>query len=339
MRSVFHRRVERPGAGGSRTVGCVALTLLLGACGKGEERRAAPPAGRPAAIVGGEPVPADWVRVAATSEGLDLEDALGRAVEVAAMGRLARDRGMDRLASVASEGRSALVRILLARQAELADPPTERDRADLLRAYQEHETWFVHPEIRTVEHLAIILDETGGRGTRPRGLVLDPAAESEDAREVLAGFLPLAQGAETPESFAALRPVLEQRWRERWRAAGRADGALPRVAEERIGPFDRQGGYDPAFLATAFALASEGATSEPVRTAYGWHLLYLREVTPARSVPFDEAIPELLVKAKTAIETQRAVGIVREASGRLGVQVHPELLSLTQRGGAEAGPH
>jgi len=327
-------RRPRPGV---RSAAWIAV-VLAAACGRGEERRAAPPVERPAAIVGGEPVPMDWVRVAAAEEGLGPEEALGRAVEVAAMGRLARDRGLDRLASVATEGRSALVRVLLAREAEIADPPSERDRAELLRTYREHETWFVHPEIRTVEHLAIILDETGGRGGRPRGPAATEA-EWDQAREVAAALLPLAQGAESAEAFAALRPVLEQRWRERWRAAGGDEGAMPRVAEERIGPFDREGGYDPAFLAAAFALAAEGATSEPVRTAYGWHLLHLREVSPARNVPFEEAIPELLLKAKTAIETQRAAGIVREASGRLGVQVHPELLSLTQQEGAEAARH
>ncbi|MBI5499831.1 MAG: peptidyl-prolyl cis-trans isomerase [Deltaproteobacteria bacterium] len=327
-------------ARGARMATWLIAAMLLAACGAAEERRAPAPVNRPVAIVAGEAVPREWVTAAAATEGLGLEEALARAVEVAAMGRLARDRGLDRLASMAGERRSVLVRALLAREVELREPPGERDRADLLRAYREHETWFVRPEIRTVEHLAIILDESGGGVGRRGGAAAAPMSAWHEAREVVAGFVPLARGAETAEAFAALRPVLERRWRERWRAAGRDEAALPRVAEERIGPFDREGGYDPAFLEAAFVLAEAGATSEPVRTAYGWHVLYLREVAPARNLSFEAAIPELLEKGEMGIEVQRAMGLVREASARLGVRAHPELLGLTQEepGGAEAAP-
>jgi hypothetical protein len=309
--------------------------LALVSCARETERPAPPVVERPAAAVAGEPVPREWVSAAARTYGLEVEEALGRAVEVTVLGRLARERGIDRWTTLAGERRSVLVRALLAREVELADPPTERDRAELARTYGEHRSWFVHPEIRTVEHLAIVLDETGGRGGGPRGYEPAPAEAWEEARQVLARFRVLASGAETPEAFAALQPVLDRRWRERWLAAGRAERGRPRAAQEKIGPFDRQGPFDPAFVAAAFALAEAGALSQPVQTAYGWHLLYLREVSPARDDPFEAAVGEVRERAETGIEAQRAAGIVREASGRRGVRVHPELLSLTQRGGRE----
>jgi hypothetical protein len=316
-----------------RTLALAALLATL-ACARGEERSAAPSVERPAAVVAGRPVPREWVLAAQRSEGGEVDAALQQAVATATLGELARRRGWGRETVPPAQRRSVLVRTLLERRVEVAEPPTEQDRADLERAFREHETWFVHPELRTVEHLVIVLDPSGGRGGRGQESL--PPETWEAARKMLAGILPLARGAGSAEAFAGLQPVLERRWREAWTASGGEPRKMPQARTESIGPFDLQGPYDPAFVAAAFALPQEGDVSPLVRTTFGWHLLYLRELQPPRSESLEQALPEVLERSRTLIESQRAAGMVREASGRLGVQVHPELLPLTIREAREA---
>ena len=138
------------------------------------------------------------------------------------------------------------------------------------------------------------------------------------------------------EAFAGLRPILEQRWKAQWKAAGFDEARTPRIAGERIGPFDAQGPYDPAFLEASFALPREGTASGPVRTGFGWHLIYLAELLPPRSATFEEAIPEIVERGRLQLESQRAAELVGAALSGRDVRSHPERLQLTQSGPREA---
>jgi hypothetical protein len=133
------------------------------------------------------------------------------------------------------------------------------------------------------------------------------------------------------DGFRGLQPVLQRRLAERWRAAGHDASRMPRVVAETIGPFDRLGPYDPAFREATFALPAAGAISAPVRTAFGWHLLYLAEVLPARDATFDDALPELLERNKVPLEAQRVQALADAARARFRAVARPELLRLTVR--------
>jgi hypothetical protein len=152
------------------------------------------------------------------------------------------------------------VRRLLRREVGVADPPSERDRADLRRSYDEFRNWWVRPEIRTAEHLAIVVAEAGGNPAAATAPAL-PADAWDIAREVVEGLAPLARGAVSEEAFRGLQPVLQRRLAERWKAAGHDASRMPRMVAETIGPFDRLGPYDPAFREATFALAAAGAVS------------------------------------------------------------------------------
>ena len=303
--------------------------LLAAGCARGGAEAPAK-VERPAAIVGGRPMPREWVAAAARKDGLGLDEALSRAVETAALGQLARARGLERLSSVRSDRRALLVRRLLRREVEVADPPSERDRADLRRSYDEFRNWWVRPEIRTAEHLAIVVSEAGGNPGAAAAPAL-PADAWDIAREVVEGLAPLARGAVSMEAFRGLQPVLQRRLAERWRAAGHDASRMPRAVGETIGPFDRLGPYDPAFREATFALPAPGAVSAPVRTAFGWHLLYLAEVLPAREATFDDALPELLERNKVPLEAQRVQALADAARARFQAVARPELLRLTVR--------
>ena len=318
------RRTSRPAL-------AVLLLLAAAACAR-SERPAAAPTGRAAALVAGRPVPVEWVAAAAGQSGGDLDAGLRRAVEVATLGRLARDRGADRTRWFERERRGLLVRRLLRREVAIQDPPSPRDLEELRATYERIRNWFVRPEIRTVEHLVIVL------ANPPAGQAAAEPPAWEAARRAVEALAQLARGAESVEAFQALRPLLEDRLRREWTAAGLDAARLPSVRLERIDPFDRHGPYDEAFLAASFALPAAGTVSEPVRSEFGWHLLYLVEALPARDAAFEEALPELLERGGPPLEARRAETLGVEARRRHAVRARPELLPLTMGGPGEARP-
>lgn len=67
------------------------------------------------------------------------------------------------------------------------------------------------------------------------------------------------------------------------------------------------GMMDPAFEAAAFALKKPGELSEPVKSQFGYHLIRLDDIKPARQLAFEEVSADLMEKLKAQfLETRRA---------------------------------
>jgi foldase protein PrsA len=60
----------------------------------------------------------------------------------------------------------------------------------------------------------------------------------------------------------------------------------------------QRGSPTPEFSKAAFAL-KDGEISQPVQTQFGWHII-MADVTPARTTPFAEALPEIRKQQLTA---------------------------------------
>ena len=81
----------------------------------------------------------------------------------------------------------------------------------------------------------------------------------------------------------------------------------------RLGWFTRAR-MDPAFARAAFALTQPGELSEPVQSAFGWHIIRLDERRPPRIRPFEDVQDEILEgMKKTYVDAQReaVVGAIR----------------------------
>lgn len=57
--------------------------------------------------------------------------------------------------------------------------------------------------------------------------------------------------------------------------------------------------FDPAFLAGSFALTEVGQISPPVLSQFGYHLIQLIEVTPAKVIPFEQAKADIIEKLRS----------------------------------------
>ncbi|MGC3997241.1 MAG: SurA N-terminal domain-containing protein [Anaeromyxobacter sp.] len=69
-----------------------------------------------------------------------------------------------------------------------------------------------------------------------------------------------------------------------------------------------EGLADEAFMKAALAL-EPGKVSDPVRTAFGWDVLRVDEVIPARQLTLDQARPEI---ARELLTDERAAAVVKE---------------------------
>ncbi|MEO8345757.1 MAG: peptidylprolyl isomerase [Betaproteobacteria bacterium] len=69
---------------------------------------------------------------------------------------------------------------------------------------------------------------------------------------------------------------------------------------------------DPAFSAKAFSMTKKGEISEPVKSAFGWHIILFEDRRPAAIKPFDEAKVEILADMRKRVKDDARSAAVRD---------------------------
>ena len=150
------------------------------------------------------------------------------------------------------------------------------DEEQLMALFEEQESRFISPETRLASHILIEVDS------------LAPELDIESARQQAED---LAIRAKDGEEFISLA-------RENSQDAGSApDGG-------------DLGWVEPGFMVQAFEdalyeLTLEAPISEPVRSGFGWHVIYLRDVRPAEGMTFTEARPTILAEYQAEKDERR----------------------------------
>lgn len=158
------------------------------------------------------------------------------------------------------------------------------DEETLRKRYEEQKMRFTEVEQRLASHILIRL----------------PAdAPAEQQKEAQARARALAEQARSEGAdFAAL-------------ARENSEDAGSKAAGGDLGWIE-PGLTDPAFESALFAM-QPGEISEPVRSAEGWHVIWLREVRPGKVKPFEEVRGQI-ESEYLASERERALN---ERAGRL----------------------
>jgi hypothetical protein len=215
------------------------------------------------ATVNGERIYAHDVAEEARARGLPPERALDELIRAELLAGEARRRGLADDADVAEARKRARVRVLLARGFEptFAGPESvPQAQVDNVYARPEFRRHYDHDEHHTVAWVRVN--------------VKADAAPDE-----------LAQAqARIDAVHAALLAAAPQNKDDFFRIVGETDSAVAH-ASNQVFTTARDGPAVPEFAAAAFQLSRVGEVGAPVRTPWGWDILYLDGIIPAEHMP------------------------------------------------------
>jgi hypothetical protein len=75
-------------------------------------------------------------------------------------------------------------------------------------------------------------------------------------------------------------------------------GAGVEVKVQTTPPTPRGGRFVEEFETAMFEIPEVGRVSPPVRTRFGWHVILLTELHPARTLTRDDVVPALFARAR-----------------------------------------
>ena len=151
-----------------------------------------------------------------------------------------------------------------------------------------------------------------------------PACRRLVATGVVAASIVMASGA--MPGIAASSGVVEGRARVilSLGEAYLSDGDIQLRAEEiSTGPV---GFTVPQFAGPVFRLAGEGAVSGVVETRFGFHVIFLEKIMPARHVPLEQVASELRAGLWPEVRKREFARFIDGLAASHKVQLHPELL-------------
>ncbi len=186
-------------------------------------------------------------------------------------------KGLDTGEDIDEAAREALVSRYLALFFEVEWRHETIPEPLLRKSYLRNKGVFNRPELRNAIHVVVL----GPKATKiPLDSPLGPVAKAF-AEKIAAEFT--ANPPADDEAFKAAG--------EAFQTEAEAVGLTLNV--DALGRFGRTGRFVKAFTTPAFEITEAGTLSEPFRTMYGWHVMRVTEVIPARKESFEQAEEEL----------------------------------------------
>jgi hypothetical protein len=310
----------------TRAAGPLRLVILgwlcsAAACG-GETGQPRPVADAPAALpvapasgrtvvaeVDGMPVYDDCVAAQMRALGVAGPDgrhaALAQCIDFELLARAAAQRGLAADPEVRRVQKVESVRRLIDEAFARRYPdPSSVDRAQLAAIYEELRLRYVHPEYRDTAYLRYPV----ALAQHPEGSPADVAA-----RDVMERLYAAVAGRRF-KSFGEFQEV----------AAGVVGDAPLEKSDEPV--FDRQSAIAKPFMDAAFAIAEERTVHPPVRTAWGWDIVYLQKIFPEANQSLDDVAGELFEILRRRLFTQWVAGL----RGTSRIQLDEDALARLQ---------
>lgn len=257
-----------------------------------------------AARVDGVPVTLDDVRAVMEehAEPLTRAEALDIAVRTELLASEARKRGFGYFDRLRSARRAAMARVLLERTIDEGLGPKDVPLEVIERAYERQKERFVHGAQRKVAHI-LVRDKKDPDGARGLAAKIYRAAKDVSSPEEFEGVF---------EGFSVENPK--------------------KVKLEKLPPFDKDTKkLVSEFVVGAFAIPKAGKVGEPVRTEFGYHVIYVVEELPAESVSFEEARPQLEEELLPELKKRRARELEQRLYKQGDVFIFENVLPILER--------
>lgn len=242
------------------------------------------------AEVNGEKIYDEDVARQARARGLSAREALDELVAAELLAQEARRRGLADDPDVIEARRRERVRVLTERDfVPTFDGPEDVPQAALDSAWKNPavRNYYQHEQVQKIVYLRVPAENVG-------------AAEEDAARRL----------AEAIHAHLVAKPPRDQE--EFGHLADEIAGPAGVKLRKAAGQTRRKGDTVEEFAAAAFSLTQAGTFTAPFRTKWGWDIIYLVELVPARNVPREEAEKE--IREKIFADTRR-LAFVRWAEG------------------------
>jgi peptidyl-prolyl cis-trans isomerase C len=276
----------------------IAILALCAACGGSGPRERSSPGGALSqgvvANVDGAAITLADVRRLCERGGLTPRAALERLEAEALLASEAERRGFAAVDAVQLVGRQALVQALLEGDIE-SEAPTA---AELDEAYAKSGARFDTPERRIATHVLAVLPK-------------EPTPESDAAERAFA-----ADAIRQLSAAAEPTSVLDR--------LQQAKVPFP-IKVEALPPAPRAGAFVPEFSDALFSLEKPGIVPTPVRTKFGWHAIWLREILPEQRVPESVARAELAREIALNKQQRRLDALLKQLEQRASVTYAPKV--------------
>ncbi|MBM4319237.1 MAG: hypothetical protein FJ125_04575 [Deltaproteobacteria bacterium] len=197
---------------------------------------------------------------------------LDRLLDQEVLAQEAVRQGLGQSTALRDAWKSAAVQRLLREEFEPISRTQDIPQEVLKQSYQQNHRYFNHGDLIAVSHLLVKVAEGADEASWQAGLELAQQLHHEL----------LQSRPDTKEAFLAQAEVLSKR--------------SEAIRVEELGFVAENSRLVPEFLKATFELGQDGQLSAPVRTIYGWHVIFRHDFKPKRSMTFEEARPGIAEK-------------------------------------------
>ncbi len=199
-------------------------------------------------------------------DGADPEAIMDRIIDFEVLAQEASARGLERHSEVEDQATRAMVQVMLMHEFEPRTTPDHIPEEILRRAYEKNWAMFNNPPLVEVCHMVLMVS--------PRAT---EQVWEERHREIMEIYRALqADPPASKDDFMAMANVFADRYDQ--------------LRAEDLHYIAQKGRMVREFSDAAFQIPGDGRFSEPVRTVYGWHIIYRYGSKPEHHESFEQVV-------------------------------------------------
>ncbi|MDX1571464.1 MAG: SurA N-terminal domain-containing protein [Xanthomonadales bacterium] len=248
----------------------------------------------------------------------------------------------SRLATLQDQKRSFRYVVISGDSFEDSVEPTEEE---IMAYFEANRSRYREPEKVTIEYLEVRAEDYAGELAVDEQMLRDRYEAEKNRFRVperrLASHILVEVPEDADEETVA---AAEARAAELAAEAQANPEAFPELARESSDDFSASEGGDLGWVAEgdmveafedALFVLEEGAVSDPVRSSFGFHVIYLRDIEEPRGKTFEEAREELAAEFRDAEAERQFLDLQSQLEERLNYSDLPDMAAVAEEFGLE----